>query len=89
MASNGLLNRAKKGKCRICQRIRRTDEQVKSVGEVRRGYATGHIWECINADECDKVAKEKIQNLRVPQIVRSMIESAIKVGRFLEYVIVT
>lgn len=62
MSSNGLLNYAKRGKCRICQRVRKTDLQVKPVGEVRRGYATGHIWECIDTDECDNLAKERMND---------------------------
>jgi hypothetical protein len=56
MASNGLLNRAKKGKCRICQRQRCTEKHVRAVGEVSHGYATGHIWECIDVVECKEKA---------------------------------
>lgn len=87
MASNGLLHRAKTGKCRICQRVRKTDEKVKAVGEVRRGYATGHIWECIDTDECDKAVKEKLQNWRITGLTRCKIETALKVGRFSEYIV--
>lgn len=61
MASNGLEKLAKKGKCRICQRVRNTTTQVKAVGEIHHGYATGHIWECIDQKECDNKAKEKIE----------------------------
>lgn len=43
MASNGLDSTAKSGKCRICQRVRNTSKYLKAVGEVRHGYATGHI----------------------------------------------
>lgn len=60
MASDGLVNYAKTGRCRICHRVRKTDTQVKAVGEVRHGYATGHIWECIDIEDCDKVAQERI-----------------------------
>ena len=37
-----------------------TENQLKSVGEVRHGYATGHIWECINTEGCDKAARERL-----------------------------
>lgn len=56
MASNGLLNRAKKGKCRICYRVRCTNKHVKAVGEVRHGFATGHVWECKDIEECENGA---------------------------------
>lgn len=86
MASNGLMQYAKRGKCRICQRTRETDTKVKAVGEVRHGYATGHIWECIDTDECDKVAKEKIAaNTRDSEIIKI----AIKRGRFKNWIVFT
>jgi len=86
MASNGLLNKAKKGTCRICQRVRNTDNQVKAVGEVRHGYATGHIWECIDVEECDKKAKEKLEKHK-EGLIRARIEIALKIGRYKEYII--
>jgi hypothetical protein len=54
MASNGLLNRAKNGKCRNCKRVRNTAKYLNDVGEVRHGFAVGYIWECIDKDECNK-----------------------------------
>ena len=65
MASNGLLNRAKKGTCRICQRSRSTFDKVKEVGEVRHGFAVGYIWECIDTTDCDKAAKERLQDMKL------------------------
>ena len=60
MASNGLLNKAKRGKCRICNRVRSTAKYLKAVGEVRHGYATGQIWECKDFEDCEEVAMKKI-----------------------------
>ena len=82
MASDGLLNYAKTGKCHICQRVRKTDTQVKSVGEVRHGYATGHIWECIDKEECDKVAQKKIS---AGHPKAELIKIALNHGRIKEY----
>lgn len=87
MASDGLTNRAKKGTCRICQRCRNTDNQVKAVGEVRHGFATGHIWECTDEKDCDKVAAEKLSK-NISGVIKARIETAIKVGRFTEYTVV-
>ena len=82
MASDGLLNYAKTGKCHICQRVRKTETQVKAVGEVRHGYATGHIWECIDTEECDKVAQERIS---AGHSKAELIKIATKCGRIKEY----
>lgn len=60
MASNGILNYAKTGKCRICYRVRKTTTQVTDVGEIYHGYATGHEWQCIDSQECTIAAKKKI-----------------------------
>lgn len=78
MASNGLLQRAKTGTCRVCQRRRCTNKHVKVVGEVRRGYATGHIWECINIADCNKVAKQRIKD---GHLKGSLISQALKIFR--------
>jgi len=82
MASNGLLYPAKTGTCRICQRVRKTDSQVKAVGEVRRGFATGHVWECRDEQDCDEVAKNKIKN---KSRKFRIIEIALEKGRFKEW----
>jgi len=87
MASDGLLKRAKNGTCRICQRTRSTENQVKAVGEVRHGYATGHIWECINTEDCDKAARERLVSGKVSGRVRGKIENGLQRGRFTEYMI--
>lgn len=84
MASNGLLDRAKKGTCRICQRVRNTKEQVKAVGEVHHGFAVGHVWECIDIKDCDKVANEKLKK-NISGLIRGRIENSLKLGRFTEY----
>jgi hypothetical protein len=86
MASNGLLNRAKNGKCRICRRSRCTEKYVKAVGEVHHGYATGHIWECIDADECEKVAIKRAASHRPDS---RLIQIALERGRLKEYIIIT
>lgn len=88
MSSDGLLNRAKKGTCRICQRSRCTIDKVKAVGEVRHGFATGHIWECIDHEDCNKAAEERLKNWRLSGNVRAKIELGIKKGRFTEYTVV-
>ena len=82
MASDGLTNRAKRGKCRICQRVRKTDTQVKAVGEVRHGFAVGHIWECIDTEQCDKVALERIS---AGHPKAEIIKISLKHGRIKEY----
>lgn len=86
MASDGLSNRAKKGKCRICYRVRCTDKHVKAVGEVRHGFATGHIWECKDVDECEKVAIERMHD--VTRSDRNLIKIEFERGRFKEYTVV-
>jgi len=83
MASDGLLKYAKTGRCHICQRIRKTDTQVKPVGEVKHGYATGHIWECIDAEECERVARERIKSGH-PKA--KIIELSLKIGRAKNYI---
>ena len=84
MASNGLEDFAKRGRCRICYRTRETVTHVKAVGEVRHGYATGHIWECIDVDECENVAKERVKNNHPKG---HLIEIGLRQGRFKNYVI--
>jgi hypothetical protein len=83
MASNGLHSRAKNGKCRICHRTRSTGKYVKAVGEVNHGYATGHIWECRDIAECEKVARQRLNENRSD---KNIIEIALRIGRFKEYV---
>lgn len=87
MASNGLDNFAKSGKCRICQRVRNTEKYLKPVGEVRHGYATGHIWECENAEECQREAERKLNDSNISYLHKDRIKSALKQGRFTKYVI--
>lgn len=82
MASNGLEFYAKRGKCRICQRTRATDEKVYPVGEVRHGYATGHVWQCIDEKECEDFARKKIAE---GAEYAWKIELALKEGRFRDY----
>jgi len=83
MASNGLDETAKNGKCRICRRTRKVWKYVKPVGEVRHGYATGHIWECIDTKECDAVAKARM--LDKTNGDWQLIEIELKRGRFKKY----
>jgi len=74
-----------KGKCRICQRVREVDRYVKAVGEVHHGFATGHIWECKNIEDCDRVATDKLSRMDTTGVVHARIESAIKRGRLEKY----
>ncbi len=80
MASNGLLNRAKNGTCRICQRVRNTDKYLNIVGEVRHGFATGHVWECKDKAACIEVAKDKLKNKKGSGVMLSRIETALKIS---------
>ena len=86
MASNGLIQYAKTGKCHICRRVRKTDVHVKPVGEVRRGFATGHIWECIDTEDCERVAKERIASNRPDS---KLIEGELRRGRIKEWITFT
>ena len=86
MASNGLESIAKSGKCRICQRVRNTAKYLKAVGEVRHGYATGHIWECKNEEECQRVAERKLSDSKIPDWDKDRIKSALERGRYKEYI---
>lgn len=92
MASNGLLRKAKKGRCRMCQRVRSTETQVKAVGEIAHGFATGHIWECIDEKECEEAMTRKISEFDPetagPTACRDynkIINSAIPRGRLEKY----
>lgn len=89
MASNGLEQRAKTGRCRICQRRRCTFKHVKEVGEVRRGFATGHIWECRDAEECEKVARQRLNDKSRSGPEKSAIKVALQRGRFKHWKIFT
>lgn len=83
MSSDGLSNYAKTGKCRVCRRVRKTDTQVMPVGEVRHGYATGHIWECVDVVNCEKAAHEKLKDKT--RHGNELIEFALSQGRWKEY----
>lgn len=85
MASNGLEIIAKKGKCRICQRVRCVNKYLKAVGEVRHGFATGRIWECVNTDDCLCAAEKKLINPSVNHSTKIKIKAAIMQGHFNEY----
>lgn len=84
MASDGITKKAIHGTCRICQRVRKTDCKLKAVGEVRHGYATGHIWECIDEKDCDEAAKVKLVSA-ITNLKKFKIETALKEGRYKEY----
>lgn len=83
MASDGLIKKAKIGTFRICQRVRSTTKHLKAVGEVRHGFATGHIWECIDIANCDTSAHLKISNPLCTK--KSVISNALIRGRFTDY----
>jgi len=82
MASNGLLNKAKNGKCRICWRTRSTDVYVHAVGEVSHGFATGHVWECVDSLEC---REEALRRIKQGHISSRFIEIALEQGNTKEY----
>lgn len=85
MASDGLTKYAKNGKCRMCLRVRKTDLHLKIVGEVRHGYATGHIWECIDTVSCDHAIQNKLDlNHRDADFIQFMRDK--KIGRAKEYI---
>ena len=84
MASNGLIEIAKTGTCRMCLRARKTYKYLKTVGEVRHGYATGHIWECVDIDDCDKVASKKLSSEICPT-KKYKIKTAKETGRWKNY----
>ncbi len=84
MASNGLLFEAKSEKCRICQRVRKT-EYLKAVGEVRHGFAVGHIWECLDTAECQDSAYRKLNDNNVTIVIKRTIKAALNIGRFTDY----
>ncbi len=82
MASNGLLNRAKKGVCRMCLRVRCTEKHVKPVGEVHHGFATGYIWQCIDAGDCEKTIAIKLKANQPNTTVHEKIKHAVNAGRW-------
>lgn len=86
MASDGISRRATRGVCRMCLRTRKTDTHLKTVGEVHHGFATGYIWECIDAGECERVAKSKMENpAKTGPVNMAKLETASKVGRLVVY----
>lgn len=85
MASNGLEKIATKGKCRICQRVRNVNKYLRIVGEVRHGFATGRIWECVNIEDCFCVAEKKLITPSVNHSTKEKIKVALEQGRFNEY----
>ena len=46
----------------MCYRRRCTDKHVKPVGEVRKGYATGYIWECMDIEDCETTMNTRTAN---------------------------
>ena len=87
MASNGLIQMAKKGKCQMCLRTRDTNKYLKIVGEVNHGYATGHIWECQDVEDCQKTVLRKLNDENVDETTKHIIKNAQKRGRATYYII--
>lgn len=79
MASNGLLNIAKKGRCQICQRVRNTNEYLKIVDIVKHGYATGHRWACKDPKECREIANRKLESEEICITVKERILLGFKI----------
>lgn len=69
----------------MCLRCRDTQTQLKAVGEVVHGYATGHIWECVDIDGCDKAAQAKLVNPKTSSLNIGRLEVAARVGRLKSY----
>lgn len=86
MASDGLQTIAMTGTCRMCQRSRNVEKHLRPVGEVRHGYAVGHIWECKDVDECDMAANDAL-NTSVSDQRKARIIIAKKNGRLTQYII--
>lgn len=86
MASDGLNKKAKTGTCRMCLRRRCTEKHVKPVADVFHGFAVGHIWECIDHEDCDKAAQEKLdKGQSIGVVTHDAIVEAKKKGRWTEY----
>lgn len=88
MASDGLSNTARTGTCRMCLRARKS-EHLKIVGEVRHGFATGHIWECKNIVDCETAVMRKLNDDKLDSVKETKIRTAMKIGRYDKYVIIT
>lgn len=82
MASNGLIITAKTGRCHICQRVRKTTKYVKAVGEVRHGYATGHVWECIDQESCIAHAHKELEREDINPVKRARIKTGLSEGHY-------
>ncbi len=82
MASNGLANRAKKGVCRMCMRSRCTDKHVEPVGEVHHGFAVGHLWQCIEEEDCQKAIEKKLAKYPPGSLIHKKIKFAVSRGRW-------
>ncbi len=65
----------------MCFRVRCTNKHVKSVGEVRHGFATGHIWQCKDVEDCEKVIAQKLKINPPGSTIHEKIKSSIKLGR--------
>lgn len=69
----------------MCLRARNTERYLKIVGEVRHGFATGHVWECVDEDDCQRVAIKKLTTHGTGVVNKARIEVAQKIGRSKEY----
>ena len=70
----------------MCFRSRNTEKYLKSVGEVRHGCATGHIWECRDIKDCENVIEIKLSDRFNNK--KNLIRVALQRGRFTDYKIV-
>lgn len=84
MASDGLTRTAKSGKCHYCLRVRKV-RFLTAVGEVRHGYATGHIWECKDQVRCDAALKAKLEDPNVTNRKQEMLKFNLQKGRITTY----
>lgn len=89
MASDGLHKKASSGVCRMCQRRRCTEKHVKAVGEVLHGFATGHIWECVDTNNCDENIALRLANSEFDYVKKEAIKQAVLRGRFTTWVTYT
>lgn len=81
MASNGLINKAKTGTCRMCLRRRCTEKYVSPVAEVHHGFATGYVWECNDIQDCESEIKNKLNKYPKHHRIHQKILTAINKGR--------
>ena len=62
--------------------VRCTDKHVKPVGETRKGFATGYIWECIDVADCEIAIVKKLKAHQEGTLIHEKIKASISIGRW-------